>query len=327
MRNRLITVSEEVSQTVTKANWHAETAPAHVRARVQAGSQTSPARKTGYKPAWRNSPPMRKNATQRCRRCCRCSSSPCRKSRQSSTNCSRCATSRSRRSTFRRRCARRRNQRCRLFRAHSLRAVTARLVPNAHRARFRSRACDARDGALVRCARSGEVRCSHSSRRSWQLPAPSYPPQPLQQPMGFPMPPQQGTVGAAVGSDGAAAVGPASRAAVGPAPGSFGVPSHAPGAVHLADLDPALTQPMGPGECPGVYAASAGTSGQADAERRAQVPASGAAEPDGAGDGGADRGDCHCRRSEAGCSGGRLPAERSRSALPSVILRRAKGRA
>lgn len=36
MRNRLVTVSEEVSQTVTKANWHAETAPAHVRARVQA---------------------------------------------------------------------------------------------------------------------------------------------------------------------------------------------------------------------------------------------------------------------------------------------------
>lgn len=36
MRNRLIAVSEEVSRTVTKANWHAETAPAHVRTRVQA---------------------------------------------------------------------------------------------------------------------------------------------------------------------------------------------------------------------------------------------------------------------------------------------------
>ena len=37
MRNRLVSVSDEVSRTITKANWHAETAPAHVRARVQAG--------------------------------------------------------------------------------------------------------------------------------------------------------------------------------------------------------------------------------------------------------------------------------------------------
>lgn len=36
MRDRLVAVSEEVARTVTKANWHAETAPAQVRARVQA---------------------------------------------------------------------------------------------------------------------------------------------------------------------------------------------------------------------------------------------------------------------------------------------------
>lgn len=36
MRDRLVAVSEEVSRTVTKAKWHAETAPMHVRARVQA---------------------------------------------------------------------------------------------------------------------------------------------------------------------------------------------------------------------------------------------------------------------------------------------------
>lgn len=37
MRDRLVSVSEEVAQALTKANWHAETAPSHVRGRVQAG--------------------------------------------------------------------------------------------------------------------------------------------------------------------------------------------------------------------------------------------------------------------------------------------------
>jgi hypothetical protein len=37
MRDRLVSVSEEVSQALTKANWHAETAPPQIRGRVQAG--------------------------------------------------------------------------------------------------------------------------------------------------------------------------------------------------------------------------------------------------------------------------------------------------